>query len=119
LHAFDRHYGALKMEAGAGPLDQEALVLALHSTLGPMGAHGDEPEQGIEVETAECPNVGADAQIPLCEQGSDGERQADSHHCSQHRHGRTQRIEPDNACSHQGELTDEPEELAAEVWQEA
>src|SRR4029450_10496496 len=57
LHAFACHYGALKIEAGAGPLDQEALVLALHSTLGPMGAHSDEPQQGIEGEKGEGSHV--------------------------------------------------------------
>jgi hypothetical protein len=107
------------MEAGSGPLDQEAVVLALHSALGSMGAHSDEPEQSIEVETAECSNVGADAQVPLGEQRSHGERQADGHHRRQHRHWRTQRIEPDDAGGHQSEFADEPQELATKVWQEA
>ena len=76
LHAFDHHHGALQTEAGARPLHQEALVLAPHGALGPVRAHGHQPEQGVEVEAAERPNVGADAQVTLGEQGLDGERQA-------------------------------------------
>ena len=58
LHAFDRHNGALQLEAGAGPFDQQALVLALHGALGPMRAHGYQPEQGVEVKTARAPRHG-------------------------------------------------------------
>jgi hypothetical protein len=40
------------MPSGASPLDKEALILVVHRTFGSVGAHGCEPQERIEGDSA-------------------------------------------------------------------
>ena len=73
--SFDADHGALQMEPGAAPLDEQTGVFALHGAFGPVGAHGRQPQQRVERDTAQRPRMGTDAQIPLREEGLHGQQQ--------------------------------------------
>src|SRR5262245_22818847 len=80
LEAFEAHYSALQVQPSTRPLDEQALVLALHSPFGAVGAHRREPQQGIERETSQSSGVDAKAQIPLGDQGLPEQRQSQGTH---------------------------------------
>ena len=79
-------------------------MLAPHGPLGPMGAHRDQAEEGVEVETAQRADMGADAEVALREEGLGSERQANGQRCGQHRQRGAGRIEPGDARRRQDEL---------------
>ena len=102
------------MQPGACPLDEQALVFALHGPFGPVGAHGREPQERIERETAQRPRMGTDAQIPLREQGMHGQRQHLRPHRGEHRQERMGGIEPHQACGRHHEFGGHVDDLATQ-----
>ena len=118
MHALHHDDRALQPEAGARPLDEQALVLAPDGPLRPVGTHRDKAQERIEIEAAQGAGVAADAQVALREEGLCDQRQTDGERRCQDRERRARRIEPGNPHGRQGKLEDRPQELPAEVRQE-
>ena len=97
LHPLDPHDDALQPEAGARPLDEQALVLAANGPLCRMGAHRDQAEEGVEVEAAQGGDMAADAEVALLEERLSQQRQANRERGGQHGERRARRIEPGDA----------------------
>ena len=107
------------MQPGTRPLDEQALVLALHSSFGAVSPHRREPQQGIERETPQGASVGTDAQITLGDQGVPEQRHSQSTRGGEPRQRGIGRIEPDQSCSRHQEFSHQANDLRTEVRQQA
>ena len=118
LHAFDADHGALQMQPGAGPLDEQTLVFAVHGAFGPVGAHGRQPQQRVERDTAQRPRMGPDAQIPLREEGLHGQQQRWHAEHGQHHQEGLGGSEPHQASGRAHQFGDHTDALAPQLWEQ-
>src|SRR5262245_59540157 len=84
LEAFKAYHGALQMQPGTGPLDEQTLVLTVHRPFGPVGAYSRQSQERIECDAAQGPGMALEAEIPLREQGVCRQWQPERTRCGEH-----------------------------------